>query len=336
MRVFLLDLWLDLREKRLAPIAILLLAGIIAVPIVLANGGGSETPPAVPTATTAQAPVAPVIQSQPQAGAVESKLQTFSPRDPFEPTARVATSTGSSSGGGSGGGTSSSGSGSSGTTTTGGSGGGATTGNGPTTTPGTGNGTGTGTGTGNTGNTTGQTKTTLFTYTVDLRFGEGGDVKKYSDVKRLDLVPSEKNPKIVFLGVTTTGKTAVFLVDSNIGVETSGGKCRPSNDNCSFLYLRPDKDHSKAVLTDADGTVYHLRLIAIHRVSISSANGGTTNSGSGNSGSNGNGNTRSHAFTGSADSNSADGNSVPGGDAPPGEPDNSSSNFQQFFADSGQ
>ena len=42
MRVFLLDLWLDLREKRLAPVAIILLAGIIAVPIVLAKS--SKTP----------------------------------------------------------------------------------------------------------------------------------------------------------------------------------------------------------------------------------------------------------------------------------------------------
>jgi hypothetical protein len=37
MRVFLLGLWLDLREKRLAPVASLLLAGIVAVPIVLAD-----------------------------------------------------------------------------------------------------------------------------------------------------------------------------------------------------------------------------------------------------------------------------------------------------------
>lgn len=326
MRVFLLDLWLDLREKRLAPLAILLIAAIIAVPILIAKGKSTPATTTAPTATTAAA--APVIQSQPQAGNVESKLQTFSARDPFEPTARVASSTGSSTT--TTGGTSGSTTTSSGTTpatgTTGG--GGATTGTGPTTGPG---GTGT-TGTGGTGNTTPQTKTTLFTYTVDLRFGQGGAVKPYNDVKRLDLIPTPKNPKLVFLGVTTTGKTAVFLVDSNIGVDTAGGKCRPSNDNCTFLYLRPDSNHDQAVLTDSDGTVYHFRLVAIHRVSISSSNGSTTNTGSSNGGSS-KGTNRSKAFTGSADSSSADSTSVPGGDTPPGEPDNTS-NFQQFFADS--
>ena len=327
MRVFLLDLWLDLREKRLAPVALLLLGAIVVIPIALAKGRKAQPAPAT-TTTTAAAPAAPVIQSQPQAGPVESKLQTFSPRDPFEPTVRIATAGG---GGGGGGGTTSTGGGTSTstTTTTTGGGGGATTGVGPTT------GTGTPTtGTPPTGTTTPQTKTTLFTYTVDLRFGTSGVTKTYKDVKRLDLIPSEKNPKIDFLGVTTTGKTAVFLVSSDIGVDTSGGKCRPSADNCTFLYLRPDGDHDLATLTDADGTVYHMRLLAIHRVTVSSSNG-TTNNGTTNGNSN-TGTTRSPAFTGSAgrdSSASSDSTDVPAGETPPGEPDKRSS-FDQMFADS--
>ena len=46
MRVFLLDLWLDLREKRLAWLAILLVLAIVAVPIVLANDQASTPAPA--------------------------------------------------------------------------------------------------------------------------------------------------------------------------------------------------------------------------------------------------------------------------------------------------
>jgi hypothetical protein len=319
MKVFLLDLWLDLREKRLAPVALLLLAGVIAVPIVLAKK--AEPPPAAPTATTAAAaPSAPVVAGQASAGTTNSKLQTFSARDPFEPTAVPAAAGGTTTG----------------TTTTP-----ATTT--PTTTPGTGT-TGSGTttpgggtnGTGptpGTGTTTPETKTTLFTYTADLKFGAGGDQATFKDVKRLQLIPDEKTPKIVFLGVTTTGKTAVFLIDSNIGVDTGEGKCRPSPDNCTFLYLRPDKDHDQATLTDSDGTVFHLRLIDINRVTVSSANG-TTGTGNSNSNSNSNGNSgRSPAFTGSAKpkSNSA---TVPG-ETPPGEPTQPSS-FQQLFADGTQ
>ena len=324
MRVFLLDLWLDLREKRLAPLAIILLGAIVAVPLVLANSKEEPPPPpAQTTATTASA--APVIQSDSDQGPTESKLQTFNPRDPFEPTGGSSSSTGTTSGGTTGGTTGTS----TGTTGSTSGGGGGTTG----TQPSTGTGTGTTTGTNGTGNTTGETRTTLFTYTVDVRFGEGGDMNAFKGVNRLDLIPNADNPKLVFLGVTTTGKTAVFLVDANIGVDTSG-RCRPSADECSFLYLRPDPDHDEAVLTDADGTVYHLRLLDIDRVSVSSSNGstgnGNSNSGSGNTNSN-----RSPAFTGRANKKSetsSDDATVPGEDAPPGEP-SKRSDFQQFFAD---
>jgi hypothetical protein len=344
MRVFLLDLWLDLREKRLAPIAILLLAGIVAVPIVLAKSNDENTPAPAPSPTATTAAATPVVASQPAEGVTASKLQTFSPRDPFEPTSKAAaattttatsgtsTSSSSSTSTSSGGGSSSSGTGTSTAPSSSTGGGGATTGNQPSTGNGNGNanGNGNGNGNGSTGNTTGETKTTLFTYTVDLRFGQGGSVKAYKKVNRLDLIPDSNNPKIVFLGVTTTGKTAVFLIDSNIGVD-SAGKCRPSADECTFLYLRPDGVHDQAQLTDSDGTVYHLRLLAIHRVTVSSANG---NTGSGNGNSKGNSNKRSPAFTGRADSSkSADSATVPGGDTPPGEPDQRAT-FSQFFADS--
>src|SRR3954447_17010419 len=242
MRVFLLDLWLDLREKRLAPVAIILLAGIIAVPIVLAKGTTQTPAPATGTTpTTANA--APVIQSNPEGGPVESKLQTFSPRDPFEPTGKVVAATGATATGGTtpAGGTTGE---TPGATTVPGTEGGGTTG-----TPGT-----TGNGTGSTGTTTPEQKTTLFTYTVDLRFGPPGDEKLRKGVQRLQLFPA-KDPKIVFLGVTTTGKTAVFLIDSSLGVDTNG-KCKPSADECTFLYLRPDDEHSQAELTDQDGNTF--------------------------------------------------------------------------------
>src|SRR4051812_15271682 len=222
MKVFLLDLWLDLKEKRLAPIAVLLLAALIAVPIALSKD--KKAPPPAPAATTASvAPSGPVVQAESTDLVKDSRLTVFSPRDPFEPTSAPASTTATSTTTTSSGTTT--GTSTSTTTTpttgTGTTGGGTTTGTQPTT------------GTGNTGNTTGTTKTTLFTYTTDLKFGEGGSVKTYKNVRRLELVPDEKTPKVVFLGVTATAKTAVFLVDSNIGVDTGEGRCRPSADECS-------------------------------------------------------------------------------------------------------
>jgi hypothetical protein len=308
MRVFLLDLWMDLREKRLAPIALALLAGIVAVPLVLAKAPSEPPPP--PAATTASA--APlVVKSKPQAGPVDSKLQTFSPRDPFEPTSAAAAP--AAGGGGStptsgGTGTSTSTS----TTPTPSGGGGGTTGGGTTTTP-------TPSGGGTT--TTPKTKTVIFTYTVDLRFGAPGDQKLFKGVQRLELIPDADTPRIVFLGVTTSGKTAAFLVDSNFAVDTSG-KCQPRADQCTFLYLRPDGTHDQATLTDDQGNIFRVRLIKIHRVVVSSANG---NSGTGT----GTGTGRSPAFTGKADSNQS--GTAPG-DAPPGEPARPTT-FRGFFGD---
>jgi hypothetical protein len=322
MRVFLLDMWMDLREKRLAPVAALLLAGIIAVPIVLAKG--EKAPPPAPVAPTAStAPATPVVVAGTSDRAKkDSKLQVFTARDPFEATGAAATS------------------GSTTPATTPTSSTGTSTTSTPTPTPGTGTTTPggaptgsqptPGTGTGTTGTTTPETKPVLYTYTANLKFGVAGDMTTYKDVKRLQLMPSDTKPKIVFLGVTATAKTAVFLVDSNIRVNTSEGRCRPSPSQCTFLYLRPDDQHDQATLTDSDGTVLHVRLLAINRVTVSSSAGGG-NSGSGNS----NGSTkskRSPAFTGNATSTGTDTTTAPA-DSPPGEPSKPFT-YQQFFADS--
>jgi hypothetical protein len=320
MKVFLLDLWLDLREKRLAPVAVALLAGIIAVPLVLAKGQKEEAAVAPQQTTTTAAPAGPVVQSNPQEGAIESKLQTFSPRDPFEPKGGFpATSTGTGTE-----------SGSTSPGTTGGTSGTGTTGGGTGETGGGATGGGT-TGGGTTGTTTPEQKTTLFTYTVDIRFGPPGDQGLIKGVDRLQLIPDETDTKIVFLGVTSTGKTAVFLVDSSLGVDTNG-RCKPSSDECTFLYLRPDDEHDQAELTDQDGNTFRLHLLKIHRVSIGSSTGGG-NSGSGSNDNSGRGN-RSPAFTGSADSHQDDA-TAPGESAPPGEPSEPFT-FRGFFGDEGQ
>ena len=313
MRVFLLDLWLDLRQKRLAPIAVVLLAAIIAVPIVIAKGTKKEAAPPPPPATTASA--APVVQSNPQAGPVASKLQDFSARDPFAPTGHVAAPptapTTPAAAGGTGTGTPATTNGTSTPT------GGGTTGAPGTTTTG---------GTGNTGTTTPQTKTTLFTYTVDMRFGPPGDEKLMKGVQRLELIPDQQSPKIVFLGVTSSQQTAVFLVDASLGVDTNG-KCKPSANQCTFLYLRPDGQHDQAELTDQDGNTFRVHLLKIHRVVV----GASTGSGNTGSGKNGSSN-RSPAFTGSADSRPTQQTDTATGDAPPGEPSQPFT-FSGFFAD---
>ena len=45
MKVFFLDLWQDLREKRLWPVALVLLLGLAAVPVLLAKPAEDPGPP---------------------------------------------------------------------------------------------------------------------------------------------------------------------------------------------------------------------------------------------------------------------------------------------------
>ena len=45
MKAFALDLWHDLREKRLWPVAVLLLAALVAVPVLLAKPADDPGPP---------------------------------------------------------------------------------------------------------------------------------------------------------------------------------------------------------------------------------------------------------------------------------------------------
>ena len=58
MTTFLSDLWADLREKRLWPVALLLLVALVAVPVVLAKPGAEPAPPP---------PAPPSQQSTPRA-----------------------------------------------------------------------------------------------------------------------------------------------------------------------------------------------------------------------------------------------------------------------------
>src|SRR5215218_5236322 len=89
MKIFLLDLWHDLKEKRLWPVAVVLLAALVAVPVLLAKPS-SAPPPAAPTATAA-GPKPDVLKQLARVKLGEaapgdgSTLGVFDPGDPFKP-----------------------------------------------------------------------------------------------------------------------------------------------------------------------------------------------------------------------------------------------------------
>lgn len=262
MKIFLLDLWQDLRDKRLAPVAVVLAVALVAVPVVLSKSSAPVSPAPVQAVRTAPDPKdlkelasVKLDQSELERG---SSLNTFDPSDPFRPPKKVTkkpkadTSAPSSVAGnqtaGGGGGTGSTGSTPGGVDT--GSTGGGNTGS-----------TGGGGGTGST-----PAPTVQYRYVVDVTFSANGHSRKIKGLERLDMLPNENNPLLLFLGVSANAGNAVFLVDSTLKA-AGEGKCKPKPSECAFLYIGAGSEHA---FTNENGDSYEIRIDEIRKVQVGS------------------------------------------------------------------
>ena len=241
MKIFLLDLWHDLREKRLWPVAAVLVVGLVAVPVVLSKP--SVTPAPAPIQQPAEADsdqdklqaLANVKLEEAAAATRGSSLDTFDSSNPFDPPkvakpkdegtpSEVSSDQGDAA------------------PTAGGGGGGSET-------PTTGGGTPT---------------TRQFRYVVDLTFTANGRTRKVRRMERLDMLPNEDSPLLIYLGVTPDAGDAVFMVDSTL--QTAGeGSCKPRESECAFLHLGAGSEHE---FTNADGDSYTLRIDEIRKVPV--------------------------------------------------------------------
>jgi hypothetical protein len=265
MKIFLLDLWHDLRAKRLWPVALVLAIALLAVPVVLSKP--SATPAPAPVQTVRKAPdpqdlkaLARVKLDSSADDARGSTLDTFDPSDPFRPPTKITEKKKNES---------DAPSSVAGNTTDGSAG----TGSGPGGLPLVGPGGGTGTsGSGGTGTTGGtgdggggaDTTTTQYRYVVDVTFAANGRTRHIKGLERLDMLPTQASPLLLFLGVTTNGGNAVFLVDSTL--QAAGeGKCKPKASKCAFLYIGAGSEHE---FTNDDGDSYTLRIDEIRKVRV--------------------------------------------------------------------
>ena len=257
MKIFLLDLWHDLKEKRLWPVAVVLLAALVAVPVLLAKPSTAPSAPA--PAATAAGPKGDVMKQLAKVKLGEdepgdgSTLGVFDPSNPFKPpkgaikkpqddTADAGPNETDSSG--------TSGGTDTGTTDTGGSTGGGTS---PTTPGGTPPNTGGGT-----------TTTTAYKYVVDLTFTANGRTRRIKGMEKLDMLPNENSPLLIFMGVTAKGSNAVFLVDSSL--EAAGeGSCKPRKSDCAFAYIGAGSEH---IFSEESGDTYTIRIDEIRKVKV--------------------------------------------------------------------
>jgi hypothetical protein len=247
----------DLVEKRLWPVALALVAALVAVPIILGGGStdaGTATAQAPATTTNGLANHRDVAREQvvsleeqaagkvQRAGSLKNPfVQHHQPKVTTTVASAVKTAK-SVAGGLSGGG---------GTTTTK-----------PDPTP----------PTTTTPTTTPETKPDAEaddTYRVDLKFGEVGQDKAHNNVARLTPLPSSDNPFFVYFGPSDDKQSAVFIVDHN-AIPSGDGKCLPSKDDCQKISMKTGDVEFFDMQDGTAGVVeYQLTLVSFKKVKVS-------------------------------------------------------------------
>ena len=259
------NVWRQLVQRRLWPVAILLIAALAAVPLALAKDPDPAVPgPVVPAADAAASAesalaVQPIVAPATAADRGKRRKVLGAPKNVFglPPVAEAGSAAAPNSDGS--------------TTakdpvtpTTGGSGG---------TSPSTGGGTSPSTpAPPATDPTPAPAPRTYAMHELTVRFGDAAAGSARKSLKRLQPLPSAENPVLIYLGVLRDGKTAVFLVDHGV-TAVGDGDCRPSPDECETLRLKAGETEFLDV-TDATGAStgqYQLDLVKIHKSSTASA-----------------------------------------------------------------
>ncbi len=253
------DTWRFLVQRRLWPVAILLIAGAAAVPMLLSQ---DPPPPAAAPAVAVKADKDAVLAEDPIVteaadGDRSGRRHVLgSPKDPFKPqatptptpqpktvaaatdTAAKAPATGAST---------------------------PTVGSSPVQV-------------GGTPVVPAPKKKTYELMELTVRFGASdGSQPARKDVKRLQALPSNDEPVLIYLGVLADKKTAVFMLDSGV-VAQGDGTCRPSRTTCETIHIREGETEfldvpsdSGATTDTSSGAQYELDVIKIRKTTTTSA-----------------------------------------------------------------
>jgi hypothetical protein len=272
-----LGVFADLRARRLVPVVVGLLVLLIGVPAILSKPSESPSPAPRPAAGANTAvnglpsPERALSDNKPLVtlAALDrpSDLRSYKAKDPFKPLVPVkqagdvsATGAGASPAGGV---TAAAGGGSS---PSGGSAGGGTTGGG---TPGGGT---PGGSTGGSGGGGGQTitnpKVKRFAYEMDATIKTPNGKKRFRHLQRLAFLPSQSNPLLIFLGVTSDGQSALVMSngDSLHPVGGGGAHCRPSHAKCSAVWFQTGESYT---FVDGKDRKYVLKVHSIKAIEVS-------------------------------------------------------------------
>jgi hypothetical protein len=242
-------LWEELVDRRLWPVAAVLLLALVAIPLLLLKSAPEQPLPAPGTPASAPAQMAPSpaavaisdVSGTAYAGAVRGNV-----KNPFQPQGIPAVASSDSGSGSSvpstassgGGGASSSGSTGAGTPQT-----------------------GTGTGGGETGTPKPPPPDSVSPdVAATIEFGLAGEKPKRTEVPEFTPLPSSTSPVVVYMGQSNDDE-ATFLVSSDV-TPSGDGRCFPDDKTCSTLYLKPgDVAYLTAGTNDGQPVKYRLKFI---------------------------------------------------------------------------
>jgi hypothetical protein len=262
---FLLDLYYDLKDRHLLPLAAILVVAIVAVPIVLSQssseGTGVETPAesavATPSAAAGKSGVL-VAKSAPGLRDYRKRLGRMQAQDPFRQQYSGTEGEESSSGG---------------STATAGEPTGST--SAPTTEtyvpsspapP-------------ETGGEPGPGELTYFSYAIDVRVVPGGsqsgetsagEAQVRRDLPELTMLPSRETPAAIYIGSTKDGKKALMLISSNVEAIFGDGKCVLGSDSCQLLAMEPGVPET--FVYGGEGRTFKIELLKVHLVATDKLN----------------------------------------------------------------
>jgi hypothetical protein len=254
------NVWRQLVQRRLWPVAILLIAALATVPLALAEERPTPTPapPVAETDGETALAVQPIVAQASVADRGKRRKVLGTSKNPFglpKDDAESGSATPASSDG------STTAKEPATTTTSGGA-----------STPTVGGSTPVGTPSYPVTPTPTPAPRTYSMYELTVRFGDSESGGARQSVKRLEPLPSTEEPVLIYLGVLRDGKTAVFLVDKDVHA-IGDGECQPTPDACETVRLRAG-DTEFFDVVDEDGNVtaqYQLDLVKIHKSSTTSA-----------------------------------------------------------------
>lgn len=276
------DVYRDLQDRRLLPVAVLLAIGIVAAPFLLASEDSSPVPEGGSTSAalleaTDPAPEAqPVVLTEvPGLRDFRQRLDAFRSKNPFrqqltspprsvdqaQQDAEVTLEPSDSSSGGGGtdassvedtiASTSTSGSGSTSTSTS--------TTDEPVSTDG-------GTKDGSSGDGEVKVETKFFTLEIDVRIGPAGETKKKKGLRPGAFLPKLEKPLLQFISGDSEGSKAVFATTRNVFDKQGDGRCEPKKSQCDFLLL--EEGQTATFMYRPEGRRYRLELRKVRVVEV--------------------------------------------------------------------